>query len=110
MHFARSKKAWLFTLALLAGVCVGAGSDEAFHAVRNRRSKAGDQDSEEVFQRRLRCKTAADDYVRRSSDENSTLVLEKVDFGPARRSCVGSFTRITAGKRAEIWSYETIDI
>ena len=37
-------------------------------------------------------------------------MLEKVEFSPARRSCVGEFTRITAGKRAEVWSYETIDI
>jgi len=37
-------------------------------------------------------------------------MLEKVEFSPARRSCVAAFTRITSGKRGDIWSYETIDI
>jgi hypothetical protein len=104
------KKLWLLMLGALVGICAGFAIDEALHASRNRQSQAKERDGNELFQRRLRCKSEADDYAKKSSESNSGLMVEKVEFSPARHSCVASFTRITSGKRHEIWSYETIDI
>ena len=104
------KKFWMLVLIAIGGMCLGAALDEALHIVRNRQSQARERDDSELFQRRLRCKSEADDYARKSSESNSELMVEKVEFSPARRSCVASFTRITSGKRLEIWGYETIDI
>jgi hypothetical protein len=104
------KRFWQF--ALVAAIALGAGAalDEGLHAVRNRKTPSADLGSNELFQRRLRCKTEADEYARKASEDNSSLMLEKVEFSPARRSCVAEFTRIISGKRGDIWSYETIDI
>jgi len=110
LHFILTKKLWHLVLAVLIGICVGAALDETLHTVRNRNSQARERDGNELFQRRLRCKSEADDYARKSSESNSALVVERVEYSPIRRSCIASFTRITSGKRAELWSYETIDI
>jgi hypothetical protein len=97
-------------LIALFGICAGAALDEAMHVVWNRKSQARERGGNELFQQRLRCKSEADDYARKSSESNNTLALERVEYSPVRRSCVASFTRITSGKRLELWSYETIDI
>jgi hypothetical protein len=99
------KKFWLSLLGAIVCICVGFAIDEALHAYRNRQSQAKERDGNELFQRRLRCKSEADDYAKKSSETNSGLVVEKVEFSPARHSCVATFTRITRGKRLEIWSY-----
>jgi hypothetical protein len=104
------KKPWLLVLGVIVGICAGFAIDEALHASRNRQPQAKERDGNELFQQRLRCKSEADDYAKRSSEDNSALMVEKVEFSPVRHSCVASFTRITRGKRREIWSYETIDI
>jgi hypothetical protein len=103
-------KLWQFVLVALLSLCVGAALDEALHVIRNRKSEARDRDSNELFQRRLRCKSEADVYARKSSEDNSTLMLEKVEFSPARRSCIGAFTRAISGKTGTLYSYEAIDI
>jgi hypothetical protein len=104
------KRFWQFALVGLIGICVGAALDETLHTVRNRKSQAQEQVSKELFQRRLRCKSEADEYAKKQSDDTSSFVLEQVEYSPVRHSCVASFTRITTGKRLELWSYETIDI
>jgi hypothetical protein len=103
-------KLWLLVLVAVVGIGAGFAIDEALHASRNRQSQAKERAGNELFQRRLRCKSEADDYAKKSSESNSELMVEKVEFSPARHSCVASFTRITSGKRLEIWSYETIDV
>lgn len=104
------KTGWKFLLVALLSVCVGAALDEALLAIRNQKVEGRNRNSSQLFQQRLRCKTEADDYARKSSENNSALMLEMVEFSPNRHSCVGEYTRITSGKRLEIWSYETIDI
>jgi len=105
-----TKQLWKLLLVVLAALCVGAALDETLHVIRDRKAKAADRDNDEVFQQRLQCKHLADDYVRKNSDDNSTLFLERVDFSLSRRSCVAAFTRWTTAKRGEIHDYETIDI
>jgi hypothetical protein len=91
----------------LLSLCVGAALDEALHMARNRKSEARDRDSNELFQRRLRCKSEADAYARRSSEDNSTFMLvEKVEFSPARHSCIGAFARAMSGRRGTLYSGE----
>ena len=97
---------------MLVGVGIGTGIvvDEGLHTIRNQQSKPQKANEAELFQQRLRCKSEADAYAKASSQGNVSLVPEKIEFSPARHSCIVEFTRITAGKRSEIWSYETIDI
>ena len=72
------------TMALIAGIVLGAAATEGFNFYRQ------SHDSH-VFQERLRCKAVADAYVK---EENSTdpwhgsWILDKVDYSPARNSCV----------------------
>lgn len=111
---------WPFALVGLVCLCVGVGLDEARHSLLKRRPdpKEKAKNTEELFQYRLRCKGAADDYVNANSDENSTLFLERVDFSPSRHSCIAAFTRWTTGRRKlrrcncliEIHNYEAVDL
>jgi hypothetical protein len=104
------KRFWQFLIVALFGISVGAGLDETLHTVRNRKAMAKERNGNELFQQKLRCKSEADAYARKESEGNSALGLERVEYSPARRSCIVEFTRITSGKRLELWSYETIDI
>jgi hypothetical protein len=100
------------TLIVIAGLALAVAGfmvGRSFPAHTTTQSQAKERDGNELFQRRLRCKSEADDYAKKSSESNSGLMVEKVEFSPARHSCVASFTRITRGK-LEMWSYETIDI
>jgi hypothetical protein len=104
------KRFWQLLLVALLGISVGAAFDETLHTIRNRKAQDASRDGNELFQRRLRCKREADDFARKASESNSSLVPEKVEYSPSRHSCIASFTRITSGKRMELWSFETIDI
>jgi hypothetical protein len=104
------KRLWPFVLVALISLCLGAALDEAMRTVRNRQSRARDRDGDEVFQQRVRCKSLADDFVKKSSDDSTTLFLERVEFSSARHSCIGAFMRVLAGKRGTVYSYEAIDI
>jgi hypothetical protein len=104
------KQTWKFVVVVLFALCIGAGLDETLHVIRDQKTKVEDRSSHETFQQRLQCKSLADDYAKKNSENNSTLFLERVDFSPSRRSCVAAFTRWTTGKRGELHDYETIDI
>jgi hypothetical protein len=112
------KSLWRFALVALLSLCIGAGLNEALHAVRNRRSKSKSPEGGELFQHRLRCKTVADDYIRANSDDSSALFLERVDYSPSRHSCIAALIRWTTGKRkvqtcncfVEIHDYQTVDL
>lgn len=110
MHFLRTKKRWGPILVALVGLCVGTGLDEALRLARNRNLKTRHQDISEAFQRRVRCREFANDFVKKSSDDNTALFLERIDFSPARDSCIAAVSRAISGKRGTLWSYETIDI
>ena len=77
------------TMALIAGIVLGAAATEGFNVYRQ------SHDSQ-IFQERLRCKAAADAYVKEehSTDpEHVFVTLEKVDYSPARNSCVAEVER-----------------
>jgi len=71
-------------VALIGGIFLGAAATESFDAYRQSRDS-------QAFQERLRCKAAADAYVKQenSSDPDRVFwMLDKVDYSPARNSCV----------------------
>ncbi|MGO9274049.1 MAG: hypothetical protein ACLQOO_28065 [Terriglobia bacterium] len=76
------------TMAVIAGIVLGAAATEGFNVYRQSRDS-------QIFQERLRCKAVADAYVKENiTDKNSTepikiyWELDKVDYGPGRNSCV----------------------
>jgi hypothetical protein len=76
-------------MALISGIVLGAAATEGFNVYRQ------SHDSQ-IFQERLRCKAAADAYVKEehSTDPEHVFVnLEKVDYSPARNSCVAEVER-----------------
>src|SRR6266496_296725 len=104
------KPFWKFVLVLLVGLCVGGGLDETLHVLRDRKANAATQSSNEAFQRRLQCKHLADDYVQKNSDESTSVFLDRVEFSPARHSCIAAVTRAKSGNRITLYEYEAVDI
>jgi hypothetical protein len=83
-----SHKITIMALMLIAGIVLGAGATEGLNAYRQSRDS-------QIFQQRFRCRAAADAYVKeKSTDSNEdpfsgvTVTLDKVDYSPARNSCV----------------------
>lgn len=103
-------KAWQLVIIGLVGLVLGAALDEGLHALRNRKPRFRNQDSSQLFQQRLRCKSEAEEYEKKFSDSNTSTSSDKIEFSPARHSCVGEFTRISSGHGTEVWVYETVDI
>ncbi len=74
-------------MALIFGIVLGAASTEGIHFYRQ------SYDSR-IFQQRARCRAVADAYVKKNTDlsdsslTGSSVILEKVDYSPARNSCV----------------------
>src|ERR1039458_9063082 len=74
-------------MALIGGVVLGAAATEGFNVYRQ------SHDSQS-FQQRVHCKAVADAYVKDNTDlrDNSgtgtSVTLDKVDYSPARNSCV----------------------
>jgi hypothetical protein len=78
------------TMGLIAGIVLGATATEGFNIYRR------SHDSQ-IFQERARCKAIADAYVKENSTDLKanpnpssavTVTLDKVDYSPARNSCV----------------------
>ena len=67
------KNLWPLVFVALVSLCVGAVLDEGLHVIRGSRSKVSNAKSTDVFQRRVRCKILADEYAKKSSDNNTTL-------------------------------------
>jgi hypothetical protein len=83
-------------MMFIAGTILGAATTEGFNVYRQ------SHDSQ-VFQERARCKAVADAYVKATSTdfkEDSTaqsgvaVTLDKVDYSPARNSCVAELQTI----------------
>jgi hypothetical protein len=77
-------------VALTAGIVLGAAATEGFNVYRQ------SHDSQ-IFQERVRCKAVADAYVKEkgpdfkedpAAQSGVTVTLDKVDYSPARNSCV----------------------
>lgn len=82
-------------MALIAGIVLGAAATEGFNAYRQSRDS-------QIFQERARCKAIADAYVKENSTnfkedptplDGVTVTLDKVDYSPARNSCVAELER-----------------
>lgn len=82
-------------IALIAGIVLGAAATEGFNVYRQ------SHDSQ-IFQERLRCKAVADAYVKEQTStdpDHVFLTLDKVDYSPARNSCVTESETVYFGPR-----------
>jgi hypothetical protein len=86
------------------GIVLGAAATEGFNVYRR------DHDSR-IFQERVHCKAVADAYVKanstdsQSSADDSTFVsvtLDRVDYSPARNSCVAELETAYVARRVNI--------
>jgi hypothetical protein len=77
-------------MALMAGIVLGGAATESFNLYRQ------SHDSQ-IFQERARCKAIAEAYVKENNTDfkkdpfaksGVTVTLDKVDYSPARNSCV----------------------
>jgi len=81
-------------MALIAGIVLGATATEAFNVYR----RSHDSQS---FQQRVHCKAVADAYVKENTDLDDngvtgrSVTLDKVDYSPARNSCVAELETTT---------------
>jgi hypothetical protein len=79
------KKMAIPALSLVLGLLVGGGSIEYGH----RRS---DLKSKQVFEQRIRCKTLAESYVRKESNDTNYVHLEQVGYSAKSNSCFAAVT------------------
>jgi len=86
------------------GIVLGAATTEGFNVYRR------DHNSR-IFQERVHCKAVADAYVKanstnsQSSTDDSTFVsvtLDRVDYSPARNSCVSELETAYVARRVDI--------
>jgi len=88
-------------MALIAGIVLGAAATEGFNVYRQSQDRYRQSHDSQIFQERLRCKAAAEAYVKENTDLNDNSVtgrsvtLEKVDYSPARNSCVAELEEAT---------------
>ena len=84
-------------MALIGGVVLGAAATEGFNVYRQSQDSYRQSHDSQIFQERLRCKTAADAYIKEKSTDfkedptahsGVSVTLDKVDYSPARNSCV----------------------
>ena len=74
----------IIILTLIAGIVLGVAATEGLNVYRQ-------SHDDRIFQERLRCKAAADAYVKEKSPdpkEDPFVTVDKVDYSPARNSCV----------------------
>src|SRR6266849_4315477 len=83
-------------LAGLVGLVLGAVIGLCASAIYYRRSSA-------LFANRLRCRAIGEEYVARAL---GSPVLDKVDFSPARNSCVAAMQSHYLG----FWNYQVADV
>jgi hypothetical protein len=91
-------------MALIAGIVLGAAATEGFNVYRRSHDSRIFQESHDsrIFQERLSCKAVADAYVKEENSTDPELVnwtLDKVDYSPARNSCVAELESVYARAR-----------
>ncbi|MCU1271128.1 MAG: hypothetical protein JWN74_2422 [Acidobacteriaceae bacterium] len=87
---------------LVFGIFIGAASVEGFHIAR-------DNQKREFFEQRLRCKKLAQDYVKASSDDYTSMSLDRADFSKSRNSCLAA-TLESSGKDRQFVEYKVTDV
>ncbi len=81
-------------IALIAGIVLGAAATEGLNLDRQSRDS-------QSFQQRVHCKAVADAYVKENTVLNdngvtgTSVTLDKVDYSPARNSCVAELETTT---------------
>lgn len=81
-------------MALIGGVVLGAAATEGYNVYRQSQDSYRQLQASQSFQQRVHCKAVADAYVKENTDLNDNSVmgksvtLDKVDYSPARNSCV----------------------
>jgi hypothetical protein len=88
-------------MALIAGIVLGAAATEGFNVYRQSQDSYRQSHDSRIFQERARCKAAADAYVKENTDLNDnsergkSVTVDKVDYSPARNSCVAELESIS---------------
>jgi hypothetical protein len=105
------------TMALIAGIVLGAAATEGFNVYRQSQDSYRRSHDSQSFQQRVHCKAVADAYVKEKSTDLKdnppnavVLTLDKVDYSPARNSCVAEVdtTRFFIGGGSENKSVEDL--
>ncbi len=89
-----TRKITMMALLLIAGIVLGAVATEGFNVYRQ------SHDSQ-IFQERLQCKALADAYVKENTSDWEgvvSLIPGKVDYSPARNSCVAGIETVKVNK------------
>ena len=79
-------------IALIAGIVLGVAATESFNVYRQSHDRQSQ--NSQIFQKRVTCKALADAYVKENTDLNDnsvtgrSMTVYKVDYSPARNSCV----------------------
>ena len=97
-------------MALIAGIVLGAAATEGFNVYRQSQDSYRQSHDSRIFQERAHCKAVADAYVKENNTDNGPLVSllpGKVDYSPARNSCVAGVEKIMVIRNAS--SALTID-
>lgn len=99
-------------MALIAGIVLGVAVTEGLNVYRQ------SHDSR-IFQERLRCKAIADAYVKENSTDfkedptaqsGVTVTLDKVDYSPARNSCVAELETTYYSQRIALGNFEDLSV
>ena len=83
------------------GVVIGAGLVQTIHSLRRHPKTV-------MFETRLCCKSLAAAYARNPRDSGE-MVVEHVEFRPARNSCLAS-TFTLAGRHHEVEKFGVVDV
>jgi len=96
-------------MALIAGIILGTAAIEGLNVYRQSLKS-------QIFQQREHCKTIADAYIKESSTDfkvdptaqsGVTVTLDKVDYSPARNSCVAELETVYFNQRT---AYESLSV
>jgi hypothetical protein len=90
------------TVVLVIGILLGGICLEAVHIVR-------DKHRNDVFEKRLRCKSLADAYINTNTNDDYVTQLRRVDFSPSHNSCI-AMTRRLALKGSDDERFEVVDV
>ena len=106
-----TRKITIMALMLIAGIVLGAAATEGFNVYRQSHDSYRQSHDSQIFQERLRCKAAADAYVKENSTDfkedptaqsGVAVTLDKVDYSPARNSCVAELETVHFAPRVAI--------
>jgi hypothetical protein len=96
-------------MALVAGIVLGGAATEGFNVYRQSHESR-------IFQERVHCKAVADAYVKENTDLNDnsatgwSVTLDKVDYSPARNSCVAELETTLWGTRNALTNTSVRDL